>query len=86
MSQYIGFSHGILSPNYEKQANEQGFTFGDKAEFVDKVGFGLVQAHAHGCITDEEYDRILYRFQNRILINKEFLKRLAVSEDDGDIG
>ena len=50
----IGFHHGALCDSYEEQAQAQGFTFGDKAEWVQKVGFGLVCAHIHGCITDSE--------------------------------
>lgn len=71
----IGFNHGALCDSYEQQANAQGFTFGDMAEFVDKVGFGLVAAHIHGCITEGEYDKILRRFQNKIL--KQNLKPLS---------
>lgn len=63
----VGFHHGALCDTYEKQANEQGFTFGDKAEWIEKVGFGLVCAYIHGCITDSEYDRILQRFQKKVL-------------------
>ena len=63
----IGFHHGALCDSYEKQANAQGFTFGDKAEWVDKVGYGLICAHIHGCITDREIDKILQRFQTKIL-------------------
>lgn len=70
----VGFHHGALSDSYEKQANEQGFTLGDKAEFAQKVGFGLVAAYIHGCITDSEYDRILDRFQKKILVKN--LKKL----------
>lgn len=76
MSQYIEFYHGALSDSYEEQANKQGFTYGEKADFVQKVGFGLMAAHIHGCITDSEYDKILQRFQKKILANKRFLKRL----------
>lgn len=74
----IEFHHGALSDSYEKQANDQGFTFGEDAKWVQEVGFGLVCAHIHGCITDAEYDRILRRFQQKILIKK--LKPLAESE------
>ena len=69
-----GFYHGALSDTYEKQANDQGFTFGGDAEWVQKVGFGLVCAYIHGCITDSEYDKILQRFQKKVLIPR--LKRL----------
>lgn len=63
----IGFHHGALCDSYEEQANAQGFTFGDKAEWVDKVGYGLICAYIHGCITDRELDKILQRFQTKIL-------------------
>ena len=75
----VGFYHGALADSYEKQANDQGFTFGKDAEWVQKVGFGLVCAHVHGCITDAEYDKILQRFQQKVLTKK--LKPLAESED-----
>lgn len=68
MSNKVGFYHGALSDTYEKQANAQGFTFGRLAKWIEKVGFGIVAAHINGCITDAEYDRILRRFQNKILV------------------
>ena len=74
----VGFHHGALCDTYEKQANDQGFTFGEAAEWVQQVGFGLVCAHIHGCITDSEYDKILQRFQRKILLKK--LKSLPESE------
>lgn len=67
MSKTIGFHHGALADTYEEQANEQGYTFGELAEWVQEIGFGLVCAHIHGCITDSEYDKILQRFQKKIL-------------------
>ena len=70
----IEFHHGALNDSYEKQANDQGFTFGDKAEWVQKVGYGLLCAYIHGAITEGEYIKILSRFQSKILIKN--LKRL----------
>ena len=32
----IEFHHGALCDSYEEQANAQGFTFGDKAEWVQE--------------------------------------------------
>ena len=72
----IEFHHGALADDYETQANKQGFTFGKDADFVNKVGFGIVAAWIHGVITDNEYNRILERFQKKILIDKKFLKRI----------
>lgn len=74
----IAFHHGALTDSYEAQANMQGFTFGENADFVERVGFGLVAAHIHGCITNAEYDRILKRFQQKILM--ECIKKMEVDE------
>ena len=68
MGKEVLFYHGGLADTYEKQANTQGFTFGDKAKWVEKIGFGLVCAYIHGCITEKEYNRILQRFQTKILV------------------
>lgn len=70
----IEFHYGALADSFEEQANKQGFTFGDKAEWIQDIGFGLVCAHIHGVITDSEYDKILKRFQDKILIKN--LKRI----------
>lgn len=75
----IVFYHGALGDSYEDQANAQGFTFGDMAEWVDKVGYGLICAYIHGCITDSEYDKILHRFQTKILAKN--VKPLERSEE-----
>lgn len=64
----IEFHYGALADSFEEQANKQGFTFGDKAEWIQDICFGLVCAHIHGVITDSEYDKILKRFQDKILI------------------
>ena len=74
MGTMVEFKHGALSESYEKQANDQGFTFGDKSKWVQDVGFGINCAWIHGCITDAEYNRILQRFQKKILVKN--LKRL----------
>lgn len=75
----VEFYHGALSDSYEKQANVQGFTLGEKAEWIQQVGFGLVCAYIHGCITDSEYDKILKRFQKNILLKN--LKPKEVKEN-----
>ena len=64
----VSFHFSALCDTYEEQANAQGFTFGDKAEWVEDIGFGIVCAYIHGCITDSEYDKILRRFQTKILV------------------
>ncbi len=81
----VGFHHGLMADSYEEQANEQGYTFGEKADFVELVGFGLVCAHIHGCITDSEYDKILKRFQSKILVkNLKPLDTVTEKENDNE--
>jgi len=75
----LKFHHGALSETYEEQANKQGFTFGDKAKWVQEMGFGLVCAHIHGCITDAEYNKILQRFQRKILVKN--LRKIQETEE-----
>lgn len=72
----VEINHGALADSYEKQMNQYGFTYGEYSEWVENIGFGLVCAHIHGCITDSEYDKILQRFQKNILLSKDYLKRL----------
>ena len=54
----VEFHHGALADTYEKQARAQGFTLGEKAEWVQEVAYCIVFAHINGCITDAEYDNI----------------------------
>lgn len=77
----IEFHYGALADSFEEQANKQGFTFGDKAEWIQDIGFGLVCAHIHGVITDSEYDKILKRFQDKILI-KNLKKMIEPQESE----
>lgn len=74
----ISFHHGALCDPYEMQANDQGFTFGDKAGFVQELGDGLIAARIHGCITDKELDKIIDRFQAKILIKN--LKKMGAEK------
>lgn len=37
MNKQIGFHHGALCDDYEKQANEQGYTLGKYAETAKKI-------------------------------------------------
>lgn len=63
----IEFCHGALCDDYEKQANEQGFTLGYKREFIQNISFGLIASHIHGILTDSEYNKALKRFNKYIV-------------------
>ena len=78
----IGFHHGALCDDYEKQANEQGFTLGDKREFIQNMSFGLIASHIHGILTDSEYDNALRRFNKYIVRNLIKLDGSVSNEKD----
>ena len=63
----IGFRHGTLCDSYEKQANEQGFTLGDKAELFEKLGFAHNMLHIHGLLTDSQADAVCKKLQKQLV-------------------
>ena len=63
----IGINYGALSDPIEEQLNEQGFTLGEKAEFVEKMVYRLILNHVHGILTDSVYDRALQRLHKHII-------------------
>lgn len=65
----VGFHHGALADPYEAQARKQGYTLGDKAELMDKLGFGLSINYVHGVLTYAEYKRALQRLDKKIVGN-----------------
>lgn len=80
MNKQVTFYHGALSDPYEEQANAQGFTLGDKAELMDKLGFGLVINHIHGTLTDSAYDKALQKLQKQIVKNLKPLHKEVENE------
>lgn len=78
MTKVIEFRHGFLSPSYEEQANEQGYTLGDQAEKYQKLGKYVLELRIFGIITDGETDKALQRLQ------KKFVKELKPLEVGGD--
>lgn len=76
----IEFHHGALADSYEAQANAQGYTFGDRAKFVEDMGSSLLQLWFYDCVTDSECKKILRRFQENVLMRN--IKVMEVSEDE----
>lgn len=62
----IGFHFGALASPFEEQANEQGYTLGDKAEYYEKMFFGLTAAWFDGVMTDGEHTKALQRLVKRL--------------------
>lgn len=69
----VGFYHGALSDSYEKQANNQGFTLGDKAELFDKIAFSYNMLYIHGYLTESQAAQICNKIQKNLVKN---LKRM----------
>lgn len=65
----IGFSHGALSDSYEKQANERGYTLGEKVEMFDKIAFSYNMLRIHGYLTDKQADSVCKKIQKRLVSN-----------------
>ena len=70
----INLNHGLFSDTYEEQLNTQGYTLGDKAEWVEKIGYGLKAAYTQGCISDSQFKAIIERFSERVIVKN--LKKL----------
>lgn len=72
----INLNYGALSAPLEEQANEQGFTLGEKAELFEKMAYGLVLNMIHGTLTHSQYEKAIQRLHNKVikevkLIDKE---------------
>lgn len=63
----IGFDYGALSDKLEKQANDQGYTLGDKQELLEKLAFGLIINNIHGTLTDSAYQRALEKLHKMVM-------------------
>jgi hypothetical protein len=74
----VGFHHSAWADSYEKQANDQGFTLGDKAKLFEDVGHSWNMLRIHGYLTDSQSDSICKKIQKNLI---KSLKRLPEYED-----
>lgn len=63
----IGFDYGALSDELEKQANDQGYTLGDKQELLEKLAFGLIINFIHGTLTYSAYQKALEKLHKMVM-------------------
>ena len=63
----VSFIYGALSDKLEKQANEQGYTLGIKAEIIQELADGLVINYIHGTLTDSVYNRALAKLHDKVI-------------------
>ena len=74
----VRFHHGAFADSYEKQANEQGYTLGDRAELFDKIGYSYNMLRIHGYLTDSQADSVCQKIQKKLVAN---LKPLRGNEE-----
>lgn len=65
----IRFYHSAFADNYEKQANEQGYTLGERAEEFDKVAFSYNMLRIGGHLTEKQADSVCMKIQKRLVAN-----------------
>lgn len=75
----IGFYHSAFADRYEKQANDQGYTLGDKAEEFDKISFSYNMLRIHGFFNEKQEENICQKIQKRLVAN---LKPLHAEEGE----
>lgn len=76
----VGFSHGALADSYEKQANEQGYTLGQKAEEFDKIAFAYNMLRIHGYFSERQEESICRKIQKRLVASLKPLNRRKPEE------
>lgn len=62
----VGFEYGALCDNLEKQANEQGFTFGDKKDFVEDLRHSYNMGVFH-FLTNGQADSALKKVHKKVV-------------------
>ncbi len=78
----VGFRHGAMCDSYEKQANEQGFTLGEKAELFEKIGFSCNLLRIHGYLTDSQTDMICKKIQKNLVKNLLRIEKESEGKDN----
>lgn len=77
----VGFNYGALADDLEKQANDQGYTLGDKADTMQKLADGLVINHIWDMLTDSAYDKALQKLQKMVVKHLKPIKEQKDAED-----
>ena len=68
----VSFGYGPMMPELEKQANEQGLTLGDKAEFLEKIRYSINMVGFH--VATESQIKLIFNKFNKMVTDE--LKRL----------
>jgi len=71
----VGFSYGVLMPTLEEQANEQGFTLGDKAETFEKLRESISWLTFHNILTDSQINMAYKKLQKQVVKSLKLLPK-----------
>ena len=63
----VGFHYGALSDKLEKQANEQGYTLGKKAEELERCKDAIITLMFGEILTDSQRDKAYDKLHKRII-------------------
>lgn len=67
MSKEVIFHYGALSDPLEQQANEQGFTLGDKEKLLQDLNRSMIMCWIHGLCTDSQKDAMMNKLQKKVV-------------------
>lgn len=81
--QEIGFYHSVFADSYEKQANDQGYTLGDKAEVFDKISFAYNLLRIHGYLTEKQEESICKKIQKSLVASVKPLSGTGGKQEEG---
>ncbi|WP_145413445.1 hypothetical protein [Paenibacillus xylanexedens] len=62
----VRFGYGVLSPTLEEQAKEQGFTLGDKAEFLEELRKAKTMLMFH-VLTESQSKSITEKINKKVI-------------------
>jgi hypothetical protein len=64
----VKIQYGSLAEPIEKQLNDQGFTLGDKLDFIEKLQKSLTMCMFH-LLTDTQYNGCLKKLHKKVMDN-----------------
>ena len=77
MGKEVIFHYGAVSEPLERQANEQGFTLGDKRKLLEDLNRCMLMCWIHGLSTDSQHNAMMNKLQKKVMkalkpLNEEY--------------
>lgn len=67
MSKEVIFHYGALSDPLEQQANAQGFTLGNDAEYLNNLNKAMLMCWLHGICTDSQHTAMMNKLHKKVM-------------------